>query len=435
MYTIGLYNPETSTFYLQESSSGGMPNVVVPFQPTMDVCIPVVGDWSGGGADDVGLYDPQTGNFYLASANAAGTTYMTINFRPTNDACIPVVGDWTGEGTTTIGVYDPKTSTFYERDEQHLRRRRYDGSVWSGRRRMDSAGRRLDRRRGDDWALQPANRDFLSPRFQLGGRGRRCFLVWPGGRRLRSAGRRVEWRRGDVEHRHLGSGGDLGDRRQPGRQRLRQRRAPVLATGAGQVVQIEGDAESNSLTLDLGAVGVPAGSAYPWAFSGVNGSTNTMVLDGTANADSVTIDDNSQTVQWSAAASGQSTASPLDAIQYGPSTVNPLLYPAAVQTVEIHARGGDDQVTFNESTNADVKTNVYVDGGSYSGDPTKGLCNAFKIIGSSAGGNLRVGTWSVAAPSSDEFQVENVQSLQVFGYTGAARPMRSTTIRPATRCW
>jgi hypothetical protein len=116
MITVGLFDSQTSTFYLHNSDGPGLPDIVVPFQPTSDVCDAVAGDWTGNGTTRVGLYDPATGTFYLANSNVADPTYTTVIFRPTSDACIPVVGDWTDSGVTTIGVYDPATSTFYERD-------------------------------------------------------------------------------------------------------------------------------------------------------------------------------------------------------------------------------------------------------------------------------------------------------------------------------
>ena len=112
----GLFDPQTSTFYLRNSDSPGLGDFVIPFQPTSDTCIPVAGDWTGSGTTRPGLYDPTTGTFYLLNSNTAGSAYLTVVFRPTSDACVPVVGDWTGSGTTTIGVYDPTTTTFYERD-------------------------------------------------------------------------------------------------------------------------------------------------------------------------------------------------------------------------------------------------------------------------------------------------------------------------------
>jgi hypothetical protein len=116
MFTAGLYDASIATFYLQDSDGPGLPDIVVPFQPTSDPCIPLAGDWTGSGTTRVGLYDPTTSTFYLANANASGTSYSTVVFQPTADACIPIVGDWTGSGATTVGLYDPKTSTFYERD-------------------------------------------------------------------------------------------------------------------------------------------------------------------------------------------------------------------------------------------------------------------------------------------------------------------------------
>ena len=98
-----------------------------------------------------------------------------------------------------------------------------------------------------------------------------------------------------------------------------------------------------------------------------------MLYD-TANTDKVTIDDNSQTVQWNTKAGGQASPSPFDLIQYAASGGF-----RDVRTIQVHTGGGNDQVTVNESTNPAIKTNVDVDGGGCSGNPATGPCNAFKI--------------------------------------------------------
>ena len=82
--TAGLYDAGTSTFYLQYSDGPGLPDAVVPFQPTSDPCIAVAGDWTDSGTTRVGLYDPKTGTFYLANSNAPGTTYLDGGL-PTNE--------------------------------------------------------------------------------------------------------------------------------------------------------------------------------------------------------------------------------------------------------------------------------------------------------------------------------------------------------------
>jgi hypothetical protein len=412
--TIGLYNPQTSTFYLQESNTAGLPDVVVPFQPTTDVCTPVVGAWSGGGADEVGLYDPQTGTFYLAGSNTPGTGYNTVTFKPTSDPCLPVVGDWTGSGVTTIGLYDPTTSTFYERNTNTSGGA--DTTVqygpagggwiplsgdWTG---SGTSTIGLYNPQTSTFYLRDSNTaGAADTAFTFGAAGAGWIPLdgqWNETGAAVTAGGAVTLKIGTA----VSSGGGVGDIERP-----------LLAdNGAGQV-QINGFAGGNTVTLDLGAVGAPASSEYRWSFNGVNGSNNTLVLSDTADTDDVTIDDNSQTVQWNAEAGGQAAASPFDLVQYAASSQ----YPAAVRTIQLHTGGGDDQVTFNVSANPAIKTNVDVDGGGYSGNPATGLCNALKIIGSSAAGDIRVGTWSASSPSTDEFQVENIQSLQIFGGSGS----------------
>jgi hypothetical protein len=50
----------------------------------------------GSGIDTVGLYRPQTGTFYLKDSNSRGVADVTFGFGPGNANWLPLVGDWDG---------------------------------------------------------------------------------------------------------------------------------------------------------------------------------------------------------------------------------------------------------------------------------------------------------------------------------------------------
>jgi hypothetical protein len=51
---------------------------------------------SGNGVDTVGLYRPQTGTFYLKDSNVGGVADVTFRFGPGNSSWVPMAGDWNG---------------------------------------------------------------------------------------------------------------------------------------------------------------------------------------------------------------------------------------------------------------------------------------------------------------------------------------------------
>jgi hypothetical protein len=75
---------------------------------------PIVGDWNGNGIDTIGLFDPQTSTWYLRNSNSTGMADLTFGYGATG--WTPVVGDWNAHGTTTIGLYDTEHATWYLRD-------------------------------------------------------------------------------------------------------------------------------------------------------------------------------------------------------------------------------------------------------------------------------------------------------------------------------
>src|SRR6476659_3273164 len=77
--------------------------------------VPLSGDWNGDGVDTIGLYDPSTGAFTLQdpSPNRAGD--IAFHCGP-GGSSIPITGDWDGDGVDTIGLYVPSTAAFFLRN-------------------------------------------------------------------------------------------------------------------------------------------------------------------------------------------------------------------------------------------------------------------------------------------------------------------------------
>ena len=110
---IGVFDPNTATWYLRSNLSAGAPTVT-PFQYGEPGWIPVWGDWTGDGTKTLGVYDPSTSTFYLKNSNTPGAPDLVIQYG--EPGWVPVVGDWTGDGKDTIGVFNPSTATWYLRD-------------------------------------------------------------------------------------------------------------------------------------------------------------------------------------------------------------------------------------------------------------------------------------------------------------------------------
>jgi len=78
--------------------------------------LPVVGDWSGSGREEIGLFLPSKGLWYLdRNGNGHWDGRLTDKrlgpFGAKGD--LPVVGDWDGTGKVRIGVYRPSTGMLY----------------------------------------------------------------------------------------------------------------------------------------------------------------------------------------------------------------------------------------------------------------------------------------------------------------------------------
>lgn len=102
--TVGTY--KKGVFYLKK----GTKTVSFAYGTTGDV--PVIGDWNADGIDTVGVYRPSNSTFYLRNSNTAGVADIVVTYGINGDT--PVVGDWNADGKDTVGVY--RNGSFYLRN-------------------------------------------------------------------------------------------------------------------------------------------------------------------------------------------------------------------------------------------------------------------------------------------------------------------------------
>jgi Divergent InlB B-repeat domain len=109
---------QTPKWYLDVNGDGVLQNCKI------DLCLkfggaagdlPVAGDWTGTGTAKVGLFRASTGEWFL-DLNGNGQSYnctvdKCVKFGAAGD--LPVVGDWTGAGIANIGVYRPATGEWF----------------------------------------------------------------------------------------------------------------------------------------------------------------------------------------------------------------------------------------------------------------------------------------------------------------------------------
>ena len=98
--TVGVYNPDTATFFLRNSNSAGVADIT--FNYGIPNWIPIAGDWDGDGIDTIGVYNPATATFFLRNSNSAGVADITFNYGIPN--WVPIVGDWDGDGASTSSL-------------------------------------------------------------------------------------------------------------------------------------------------------------------------------------------------------------------------------------------------------------------------------------------------------------------------------------------
>jgi surface antigen len=109
---LAYYSARSRAISLRDSLTSGPANSTVHI--AMGGVIPLVGDWSGRGTDNVGFYNPKYGTFHLSGVNRSAHPNVKFTFGPPH--MIPLVGDWKGIGRDGVGYYNPKTATFYLRE-------------------------------------------------------------------------------------------------------------------------------------------------------------------------------------------------------------------------------------------------------------------------------------------------------------------------------
>ncbi|MGI9667511.1 MAG: C1 family peptidase, partial [Acidimicrobiia bacterium] len=105
--------PSDATFYLRNTNTQGIADIVVPFGNSGDQ--PIAGDWDGDGVDTFGVYRPSTEMVYLTNSLDANIDFA-FHYEGTVSGDRVVAGDWNADGVDTLGVFRPSTSTFYLRD-------------------------------------------------------------------------------------------------------------------------------------------------------------------------------------------------------------------------------------------------------------------------------------------------------------------------------
>ena len=70
------------------------------YGPANSGWIPIVGDWDGNGTDTVGLYDPATSTFYLNNSNTGGNADVAFMYGPANSGWTSPCGrlEWRWHG-------------------------------------------------------------------------------------------------------------------------------------------------------------------------------------------------------------------------------------------------------------------------------------------------------------------------------------------------
>jgi len=111
--TVGVYNPEPSTFFLKNVQAGGPADINFTYGAPELGWTPVTGDWNADGIDTVGLFEPHRGEFFLRNENTLGTSDLDFQYGPRGAGWLPIVGDWDGDGRDTVGLFNPRRSVFY----------------------------------------------------------------------------------------------------------------------------------------------------------------------------------------------------------------------------------------------------------------------------------------------------------------------------------
>jgi WD40 repeat protein len=99
---VGTYRNTNGTMYLflRNQLSTGYADLTAIVGNPGD--LPVVGDWNGDGVDTVGLYRPDSTTFYLFNRNAPD---MEVETQFTLSGGVPIAGRWTGSGGAGVGFF------------------------------------------------------------------------------------------------------------------------------------------------------------------------------------------------------------------------------------------------------------------------------------------------------------------------------------------
>jgi hypothetical protein len=117
---LGYWRPQTRRFSLDSNGNGrwdgtsGGDTLTPAFGLSAD--LPVSGDWSGDGLDEIGTWRPSDRRFRLDTNGngrwdgVAGGDTLTAAFGLATD--LPVTGDWDGDGSPEVGFRRPGTRRF-----------------------------------------------------------------------------------------------------------------------------------------------------------------------------------------------------------------------------------------------------------------------------------------------------------------------------------
>jgi hypothetical protein len=116
---VGFYDPDRALFMLrnQFACAGAVyPEISFSLEGTKKEWLPVSGDWDGDGKDGVGLFDPETSTFYLRDDLSDGPPQYRVRLGKAGAGCVPLAGDWNGDGVDGIGCYECTSASFQLRN-------------------------------------------------------------------------------------------------------------------------------------------------------------------------------------------------------------------------------------------------------------------------------------------------------------------------------
>ena len=110
---VGLYSQDNGTFYLNNDKRGGNADQTIGFGPNNNDWMPLADDFNGDNNTDLGLYSPDRGKFYFDYDQNGGKADDTVGFGPGGENWLPITGDFNGDGKAGIGLYNQNNGTFY----------------------------------------------------------------------------------------------------------------------------------------------------------------------------------------------------------------------------------------------------------------------------------------------------------------------------------